>query len=71
MVHNKENKKDSIMRYAFFIAIGLIFVSFFFLNREAKVEILGCLFVAAAGWLEVVRIPMKERNPLIELKTKD
>jgi hypothetical protein len=53
------------MRYAFLIAIGLVILSFFFLNREARLEILSCLFVTSAGWLEVVHIPKKEKNPLL------
>ena len=71
MAQHKKNHRDTIIRYAFFIAIGLIITSIFFLNRDAKLEILGCLFVASAGWIEVIRIPMKEKNPLIEQKIKD
>jgi hypothetical protein len=65
--HHK-NGKNSIMRPAFFIAMVLIVISFFFLNREERLEVLGCLFVASAGWLEVIKIPMKEKNPLAEQK---
>jgi hypothetical protein len=43
-------------------------ISFFFLDREERLEVLGCLFVASAGWLEVIKIPMKEKNPLAEQK---
>jgi hypothetical protein len=63
-----KNRKSSITRHVFFIPMALIIISFFFLNREEKLEVLGCLFVASAGWLEVIKIPMKEKNPLIEQK---
>ncbi|MDB5212054.1 MAG: hypothetical protein JWQ30_2881 [Sediminibacterium sp.] len=66
MAQHKKNRKDRIIRYAFIIAIGIIVASVFLLNRDTKLEILGALFVASAGWLEVVKIPMKEKNPLLE-----
>ncbi|MES2330846.1 MAG: hypothetical protein V4539_14690 [Bacteroidota bacterium] len=66
MTQHKKNRKDRIIRYAFFIAIGLIVASVFLLNHNEKLEVLSALFMASIAWLEVVKIPMKEKNPLLE-----
>jgi hypothetical protein len=62
-----KNKKHIIIWSAFVLAVALIIIGFFYLERNERIEVAGALFVAffASDGLDVIRVRRKEKNPLV------